>query len=175
MNLVRTACMAAFLVGCSGSVDYIDDPTGDPWGQDLERGRIEGEIGRFQARTESVYGWSDAWDNGLFVDIRGKSASGIVMAMIDVSNVDLRSLHAGQILRGGGALDSDGAWSPDEPWLMLTGCGGEIDDVWEEDLLADEVEIEIVEIDDESLTIEFAGVLEVTGQAIEGEVNVPLQ
>lgn len=171
---VIVAGLALVSIGCAGSVDYIEDPDVDPWGYDLDNARIAGEIGRFTAQTNDAYGWADVWDSGMFVDVRGRGQNGIVMAMLDVSNVDVSALAVGDVLQGTNQDVPGAGWKQDEAWVTLLGCGGEIDDVWEVDEVAQEVEVEVVGLDEKNISIEFRSILDGSGEVIEGEVSVPL-
>lgn len=176
MGVVRAGMVglvALISTGCATSVSAFDMPDAF-WGSGLEQARIAGHVGRFEADVREGYGWAEVWDRGVFIDVRGRGESGIVMAMIDLSNVDVAKLTAGDRFVGGMQLDADGAWQADQPWLMMQGCGGEIDDIWEEDYPAESVEVEVVEVDDGDVVLDFEAVLEFTQQHVDGRVRIPV-
>ena len=158
------ALVAASMSGCLVPAGLFDMPD-STWdggfhpGSELQQARIEGEVGRFSANVSSGYGWADVWDHGMFLDVRGEG-NGIVMAMIDLSNIDVRSLKVGDRFHGGMQMDGDGAWSEDQPWLMMQGCGGVVDDVWEEDYPAEDVDVEVTDAGEGTITLEFHATLE---------------
>lgn len=142
-------------------------------GTQVERVRLDAEVGRFNVDTRQGWGTVNSWEWGTTIDMRGEG-NGFVMSFIDIQNVNLAELEAGDVLRGGNRVDDmDGAFNDNDAYVYALGCAGEENDYWEEDIPADEVEVTVVDVTDEEITVSFEATLEGTNQAMIGQVSIP--
>ena len=172
--MTRTATIlgvVALLSGCNPSMPWEDIVWSTNYGEttDLQNARINAEVGRFSAIDDAGWGSLHQWDYGFTVDVRGQT-NGIVMAWLDIQNVELDALQAGDTFTG----NTDYYGDSDEPWIYMLGCAGDTEDYWEEDYPAEDVQVEVTDVTTDGITVDFTGRLEYTGQVVSGTATIPV-
>ena len=169
--------VVSMLAACNPSLPWEemllpqDDFSGNSVGSaDLENPSIDAQVGRFSANDQGGWGQFHDWGYGFTVDVRGQE-NGIVMAWLEMQNVRVDSLNEGEVFTG---TYEDYYSSGTEPVVYMLGCAGDIEDYWEEDYPVDEVEVEVTNVTDEDVTINFTGTIDYTGQEVSGQATIPV-
>lgn len=158
----------------------------DVWGQpeapvyydnEFSSARIAGEVGPYAAITNETYGRAYLPPGELYAEVIGYE-QGFIMGVLMMSNVDVAALQVGDWFTGGDN-DADsfpiGVYNPGGAEVQLQGCGSSTGEDWtEEDYSSESVDVTVVGRTDDTLRLRFDAVLNVTGQALEGEVEINL-
>ena len=154
--LLALGCSSQALLPQGADVDSeqpeVLNPSDGAQGR-LMAGRLAGSLGRFSVDTHEIHGTADYDANFAHIDLRGRG-EGVLMAMIDIFEVDLASLEVGDRISGTGMGDpAAGAMGGPESGVFVIGCAGETDDNWEEDVPSEDVEVVVEEVDEETGTV----------------------
>lgn len=182
MSFVMAAAMFGACAQQPGAEEFAPptrfDNVGNNGDSNLVSGRIDGRLGRFDVESNDVYGYvAKAGRRHLMADIRGRD-NGVLMAFFELQNVRPSELEVGDLISGGMDNMGDPSMMGDvggDPGVFMYACAGERDDEWEEDVPADDVDVEVTEKNDEdgTITLGFHGHL-MTGQTIQGSFTVAL-
>lgn len=182
MMRVTSLFMGAALLAACGPQTLSDpfeppqrfDSVGEDGDSGLVSGRIDGRLGRFAVETDDIYGYVGRNRRSVFADLRGQG-DGVLMAFLELQNVNPRELSVGDIIEGGmDTMDGRGN-GRDGGSVFMFACAGEEDDYWEEDVPAEDVDVEVVDKseDDGTIKLEYDAVL-LDGQTVQGDFVVRL-
>ncbi len=171
------------LAGCAGEVvafaDGLEEAMvqGENWENysswDVEPVALNGDIGAARGLSEIGVVGEAYQDHGFSsVEIHSEEELPSSMVWINLSG-DLTKLSTGDVVdQGIGNSDVDSEMNPfesesSETYVDLIGCSGDSKYQWDYDEAADDVTLEVVDEDDDSLEFEITGTLPAEGDATE--------
>lgn len=148
----------------------------DSWDQvsnvETSRARLDGQIGevRFSDADEAWVNVAMAESDYAMLDIRNDGPGGTGMAMLNLW-VDLQDLQPGDVLHGG--MDPD-SWDSEPMMVDLIGCSGDVEDEWDYDEPAEDVEVVVEDDEDDgSVLLSWTGSFP-NGEVSSGQIRIEL-
>lgn len=170
---LASACLDLGLDFLDRDVEDIDWDSPYQSNVNADSARLDGRMGDVSfaeadeawvnvAMVESDYAW---------FDIRNDGPGGTGMAMLNLY-FDIQDLEPGMVLHGGFDPES---WDESEPMMIdLVGCSGDVEDEWEYDEPAEDVEIVVEDSGDEdSVLLSWTGNWP-NGDVSTGQVRIEL-